>query len=422
MINKKIVLIIVSFLTLELGAQVITNYTAVDGLISDFVECIDVDLNDDIWIGTSSVGVQMLDKNGNSLAVYDVANYPAMLSNNIKCIKATSSGEIWIGTDYGANQLVAGVNGFMWLSYTTANGLNSNKVYCIEEDDNGDIWIGTDDGVSHYNGSSWISYGSPDLHWGGVCTIAFDSNGDKWFGSDLGHLAPIAGVTHFDGNTFTIYDDSDSIISNEVNSILVDNQDNKWIGTYYGMSVLNTFNTSCINHIEMYSLPPPHDSINPVVDIAIDSYARIWTAIYVDYLGEGGIAYWDGSQWEDFHVSDGLVGPNVKGLAIDSEDNVWIATSTGVSKISAITSAINEPEALEIMIFPNPTSDIVYLGNNDEKVIQQIKIYNNLGVLIYEENNQKEQYSIDFSSLKKGLYYADIQFSDAAIIKKIVVN
>ena len=292
-------------------------------------------------------------------------------SNNIKCIKATSSGEIWIGTDYGANQLVSGVNGFMWLSYTTANGLNSNKVYCIEEDNNGDIWIGTDDGVSHYNGSSWISYGSPDLHWGGVCAISFDSNGDKWFGSPLGHLSPTAGVTHFDGNTFTIYDDSDGIISNLVTSILVDNQDNKWVGTDYGMSVLDNTNTSCTNYIEMYSLPPPHDSINPVVDIVIDSYERIWTGIYVDYLAEGGIAFWNGIEWEDFHVSDGLAGPNVKELAIDSEDNVWIATSTGVSKISAIASAINEPETLEIMIFPNPTSDIVYLGNNDEKVIQK---------------------------------------------------
>ena len=38
------------------------------------------------------------------------------------------------------------------------------------------------------------------------------------------------------------------------------------------------------------------------------------------------------SEWQDFHVSDGLAGPNVKGLVIDSEDNVWVATTTGVSK------------------------------------------------------------------------------------------
>ena len=153
------------------------------------------------------------------------------------------------------------------------------------------------------------------------------------------------------------------------------------------MSVLNMSNTSCTNYIEMYSLPPPHDSINPVVDISMDSYARIWTGIYVGYLGEGGIAYWNGSQWEDFHVSDGLAGPNVKGLAIDSEDNVWVATSTGVSKISAIPSIVNEPQISGIRIFPNPASDVIYLSNSD-KNIQYVKIYDNLGVLIYDENQK----------------------------------
>jgi hypothetical protein len=399
---KKIILITMSLMVQQLSAQTITNYTTADGLVSDFVECIDVDVNDNIWFGTS-VGVQMF--NGSSLAVYDVVNYPGMLSDNIKCIKVTSSGEVWIGTDYGANQLVSGVNGFMWLSYTTANGLNSNKVYCIEEDANGDIWIGTDAGVSHYNGSSWISYGSPDLHWSGVSAIAFDSNGDKWFGAPLGHLVPIGGFTHFDGTTFTIYDDSDGIMSNLVTSILIDNQDNKWIGTDLGMSVLNSSNTSFIDHIEMYSLPPPHDSINPVVDIVMDSYGRIWTAIYVGYLAEGGIAYWNGVQWEDFHVNDGLAGPNVRGLAIDSEDNVWVATSTGVSKISAIPMAINTIQHTNTLIYPNPTSAHFKIASSEDK-FKNISVYNNLGAVVYAEDfNSKDEIQLNFSIFSKGMYH-----------------
>ena len=167
-----------SIVALQLEAQTITNYTTTDGLISDFVECIDVDINDNVWLGTS-IGVQMFD--GSSLAVYDVANYPGMLSDNIKVITAMSNGEIWIGTDYGANQLVSGVNGFMWLPYTTSNGLASNQVKSIDEDANGGIWVGTNQGVSYFDGNSWISYSSPDLHWSGVNATAFDSNGDKWF-------------------------------------------------------------------------------------------------------------------------------------------------------------------------------------------------------------------------------------------------
>ena len=416
---KQLIILSISIVALQLGAQTITNYTTAEGLLDNFVECIDVDVNDNIWLGTS-IGVQMFD--GSSLAVYNVATYPGMLSDNIKCITAISNGEVWIGTDYGANQLISGVSGFMWLPHTTANGLNSNKVYCIEEDGNGGIWIGTDVGVSYYNGSSWISYGSPDLHWSGVSAIAFDSNGDKWFGSPLGHIAPVGGLTHFDGITFTTYDNLSGMISDKPTSIIVDDQDNKWIGTDIGMSVLNSSNTSFIDHIEMYSLPPPHDSINPVVDIGMDSYSRIWAAIYVGYLAEGGIAYWNGSQWQDFHVSDGLVGPNVKGLAIDSEDNVWVATTNGVSKISFVPSFLSNISNSIVDVYPNPTLGKVYI-NPSSIICNNISVYTSLGSIVYfEDIKSTEEIEIDLSFLSEGLYHISIHSDKGVENHKILIN
>ena len=232
---KKLIILLMSIVALQLDAQTITNYSTADGLLSDFVECINVDVNDNVWLGTS-IGVQMFD--GSSLAVYDVANYPGMLSDNIKVITAMTNGEIWIGTDYGANQLVSGVNGFMWLPYTTSNGLASNQVKSIDEDENGGTWIGTNQGVSYFDGNSWVSYSSPDLHWSGVNATAFDSNGDKWFASPLG------GITHFNGTTFTPYDTSNGLLSQYATALLIDDQDNKWVGTSSGMSVLDATNTT----------------------------------------------------------------------------------------------------------------------------------------------------------------------------------
>jgi ligand-binding sensor domain-containing protein len=408
---KRIILITISLIVQQLGAQTITNYTTTEGLLDNFVECIDVDINDNVWLGTS-IGVQMFD--GSSLAVYDVANYPGMLSDNIKVITAMANGEIWIGTDYGANQLVSGVNGFMWLSYTTSNGLVSNQVKSINEDENGGIWIGTNQGVSYFDGNSWVSYSSPDLHWSGVNATAFDSNNDKWFASPLG------GITHFDGTNFISYDTSNGLLSQYATSLLIDGQDNKWVGTSSGMSVLDALNSTFTHHTKMYLLPPP-DTLNPVVDIEMDSYGRIWTAIYVGYLAEGGIAMWNGNQWIDFDVSDGLVGPNVKGLVIDSEDNVWVATSTGLSKISAIISAVSSTKTPVFNLFPNPSNNVLRL-NNGTQDIQQVKIYNNLGVLVYISDNKSKEYRIDVSSFSQGLYYVNIHSANTIICKKIVVN
>ena len=90
----------------------------------------------------------------------------------------------------------------------------------------------------------------------------------------------------------------------------------------------------------MYILPPP-DTLNPVVEIDIGSNGNVWVAIYVGYLAEGGVAYFDGNDWQDIHISDGLIGPNIRGIAIDIYNNVWVATSTGISKISLPISSTN---------------------------------------------------------------------------------
>ena len=400
-----------SIVALQLGAQTITNYTTTDGLMDNFVECINVDVDDNIWFGTS-VGFQKYNPSTPDWTNFDIANYPDMVSNSIKQLNSTLNA-IWIGSDYGINMW----NEPVLTTYNSTNGLASNQVKSIDVKDNSpdDIWIGTNQGVSHFDGSSWISYSTPDLHWSGVNATAFDSNGDKWFASPLG------GITHFDGTTFTPYDTSNGLLSQFVTDILVDNNDNKWVGTSSGMSVLDASNTSFTQHTRMYVMPPP-DTLNPVVDIAFnDLWGHVWTTIYVGYLAEGGVAYWDGSQWEDFHVSDGLVGPNVRGLTIDSQHTVWVATSTGVSKISAIPSAVVAAEIATFNLFPNPSNDKIYITNENQK-IQQLKIYNNLGALVYENNSNQLHYSIDVSPFSRGLYYVNVLSFDAILTKKIMVN
>lgn len=408
----KLFSLLISLLFLiNINAQTITNYTTADGLMDNFVECVNVDVDDNIWFGTS-VGFQKYDPSTSDWTNFDIANYPDMVSNNIKQINSTLN-SIWIGTDYGINTW----NEPVFTTYNSTNGLASNQVRSIDVKDNSpdDIWIGTNQGVSHFDGSSWMSYSYPDLHWSGVNATAFDSNGDKWFASPLG------GVTHFDGTTFTVYDTSNGLLSQNVTTLLIDNQDNKWIGTGSGISVLNASNTSFTHHTRMYIMPPP-DTLNPVVDIAMDSYGRIWAAIYVGYLAEGGIAFWDGNQWEDFHVSDGLVGPNVRGLSIDSEDNVWVVTSTGVSKISSIVSSLNLMIDVNIDLFPNPSDGKIQIFNK-ECDLTDVSVYNMLGSLMYSEILISEpQLTLDLSFLSSGIYHLVFSSNQGILNQKVIIE
>ena len=87
-----------SVIALQLNAQTITNYTTADGLLSNFVECVAVDVNDNIWFGTS-VGVQKFD--GSNWTAYTTAD--GLVNDNVKVITSASNGDIWVGTDFGAS-------------------------------------------------------------------------------------------------------------------------------------------------------------------------------------------------------------------------------------------------------------------------------------------------------------------------------
>ena len=398
----------------NLTSQTIVSYTQTDGLLNNYVECVAVDINDNVWFGTA-FGVSMFD--GNSWTSYNQSSHPLMLSDNIKTITATSNGDIWIGTDYGANKLIGGASGLTWIPYTDSDGLANNKVTSIDEDPNGDLWFAHSSfsaGVSIFDGMNWSSYNYPDLPISGVCGTSFDSNGDKWFAS------PLDGIAHFDGNTFTNFTVNNGLLSNYSTSICIDDNDNKWLGSSSGMSVVNSNATQFSSHTIMYSLPPP-DTLNPVVDIAKDSWGRIWTTIYVGYLAEGGVAFWNGSQWNDYDHTDGIAGPNVKGLAIDSEDNIWIATTAGVSKISAMPSQILNNYDQSLNIYPNPSNSQISINVNNAN-IDLVALYDNQGRLIIEFNNvSASSLDIDVSNISAGFYTLKVLSLSELKSRKLII-
>jgi hypothetical protein len=51
---KIYLLIIFSFLLLSANSQTIQNYSELDGLSSNYVECVAVDIYDNVWFGTKS--------------------------------------------------------------------------------------------------------------------------------------------------------------------------------------------------------------------------------------------------------------------------------------------------------------------------------------------------------------------------------
>ena len=390
-------------------AQTFTNYTTLDGLVDNNINCVIVDAQDNAWFGTAN-GISKFD--GSIWTTFNTTSHPGLVSNTIFDICAKSNGDIWVGSDDGLSKF----DGAVWTTYTDANGLGDNRVKAIKEKSNGELWIGEYDGLTIFDGTNWTAYNMSDgLPFGGIVSIGFDSNGDAWLGSGLG------GLVKFDGTNFTTYTEVDGLLNNIVRSVGIDANDYKWIGTAKGVSVFDANNNFLEHHTRMLILPAP-DTLNPTVDVDINSFGNIWTGIYVDYLvTEGGIALYSNGQWADFDVSDGLIGPVVRDLEVDSQDDVWVATSTGASKITGYTGiAANSISDNGITIYPNPVNNILNIeADGFENSINSVNIFDVYDRLVFSKNSETNVLNIDVSGLTKGMYIVRI---NEGVIKKIVVN
>ena len=73
-----------------------TNYTAANGLCDDNVWTVEVDKDENIWIGTDSCLAKFRDGKFETFTTAD-----GLSGNNIRVIRKSANGGIWIGSDNG---------------------------------------------------------------------------------------------------------------------------------------------------------------------------------------------------------------------------------------------------------------------------------------------------------------------------------
>lgn len=405
---KKIQFILFIFISTNSIGQTFTNYTTSDGLIDNNVLCASVADSGVIWFGTQN-GISKFD--GNTWTNFDKSSHPNLIDNTIKAIQTISNGDLWVGTDFG----VCKYSGSNWSCFNSSGGLGDDRVKYIKEAPNGDIWIGEYDGLSIFDGSNWTNYNMSDgLPFGGIQFITFDDNQDSWLGSGFG------GLIKFDGANFNVINYSNGLVNNIVNGIAIDDFNKKWVGTSSGISIFDNNNNWINNFTKMYLLPPP-DTLNPVMALAFDSRDLLWAGIYIDYLLDGGVAMYNGYSWVDFNVSDGLIGPVITDLIIDELDQVWITTSSGISKLTNVPANINSISTQKLSIYPNPNNgEFIIQNQNLDKFELKIKNINNQLIEQHSIYNKTTNIKLDAPN---GIYILEIKNKDNQIINnKLIKN
>ncbi|HEY8995913.1 MAG TPA: two-component regulator propeller domain-containing protein, partial [Lacunisphaera sp.] len=157
-----------------------------NSLKQELATAVAVDLQDRIWIGTTT-GLRCYD------AGFRRVDLPPF-TQNVRALLVDQHGVIWIGTHSGG--LACYKNGaFRFLRQR--DGLANDHVTSLLEDREGSLWVGTHGGLSQLSDVKFPLYSDSDGLLDGMCHgVCASVNGGLWIGTSLG-------LTYFDGRTAT---------------------------------------------------------------------------------------------------------------------------------------------------------------------------------------------------------------------------
>ena len=127
-----------------------------DGLSTSELNVIFEDIQHNIWIGTSTVGVNILEKSqlGYNLVKYSRTSEPGAISGSkVNCIFEDSDHNIWVGTESKLNLFDRVSKSFR--SFGVADGMPNESVRGILEDDQKNLWISTRKGITKLDKSNF---------------------------------------------------------------------------------------------------------------------------------------------------------------------------------------------------------------------------------------------------------------------------
>jgi len=231
-------------------------------------------INDKIAIGTYGGGLALYDE---QLDRFDIFNVPEGLADAfVYDTLQMENGDIWIATWSGANRIIGGdlTNPKAWETYTVENtnsGLPNDWVYGLAKGKNGELWLATEGGLSRHKDGKWQSW-----------------DHEAGLGADYDLVK--------DDNEFTT--DPAEVSSHHARQKVEMNLQN--VNTAY----------------------------NPNYIIALDVTpdGTVWMGTW-----GGGLARFDGENWRNYTVKDGMPSNHVFMLHVDKQGKLWIGTSKGVA-------------------------------------------------------------------------------------------
>ena len=364
-------LFLINYKSGEILENYINNPNDTTSICSNYIRTLLIDDNRRMWIGTFH-GLSIYDRTQDSFTNYfsDPFDSSSLSHNSIRSIVQDSQGGIWLGTYYGGiNYYHSLKNQFYHIKQSSRNNSLSDRVISPILEDSGtrEIWIGTNDnGINiynpdkgsfhHLNKDSKKSISSNNIksllfsldnkylyagsHGGGlmkidkvtyevsvllpsqdIYSLIYDQNNNIWIGT-------LSGLFKYnESNNEIVMMDNLSLTSKQVSSLAVDKNNRLWIGGDKSLARLDLNNNKIVEFTNTFE----NVKINCVIE---DSDNNIWIG-----TNSGFYQYVNDQEFKKYSEKDGLTNKVVFGIIEDSLGYLWISTHYGISKFDPISKS-----------------------------------------------------------------------------------
>jgi len=363
--------------------HITTNLQAPNALSNNIVWNIFIENDSIAWLSTRGGGIDYMNMKTKKISFlsYDIDDQNSLNSNLILNVMRDKSGILWIGTeDKGINRLNMQKQNFKQISENPIikNELKNCKIAALYEDPNVGLWIGTyGKGLYFLNNEKNIlkhfsTKSTPQLSNNTILSIEKDNEGNIWIGTD-GEGIDIFNIgsnkiTNFKNNRST-----SSLSNNAVHCLLKDHEGIMWAGTWGGgLNRYNSFNKT-FTHFQISTVQQKDVAMGLIEDIN----GNLWVGTYgcglamfdkksqkFTYLLENNIIFsiiqskdkqylWVGTQGngiikiqlstklsEGITEKNGLSNDAVNGMVFDENNDLWVTTNNGLSKINTADNTI----------------------------------------------------------------------------------
>ena len=292
---------------------------------SNKVWCFYYDDENTMWVGTMRNGISYYNPH-----FFSFSKTMLPSTYDTSCQVEDHEHNLWIGTD-GDGIYKVDPNGNITTFKKEQNNSFSNKIICMHVDAQNRIWIGTYlDGFGYYQNNCFHQQPFSDKFPrnpvnNSIWSITEDNKGNLYLGNlkcGLHIFNPKTGYFH----TFT--PQNSSLVDPHIMNVFFDKKNSIYMATCNGVHVINTENHEIKNIRHNYKNSQfIQDTIQN--NVYIDSRNLLWMG------GREGLTIFDTRLDTIYYLnkSHRLEGNFVRGITEDNNQNIWVVTTDGVTKI-----------------------------------------------------------------------------------------